>query len=174
MPHCRPTRKFTASPANPSSKPSSFDFTGTGHREAEAVRAPETTAPLVGCPGLPRCSLGPPWSSPEQRFHLFEIERSLVSLRHPPGTSIRIQGNANRGDAGADAQPHAHGQLWDTGDAERPDAGVFLLEPLKELLLVHFYRNIGFDAVFLEEDTSQANEAVLGATPAHGLDITLY
>ena len=45
---------------------------------------------------------------------------------------------------------------------------------LKEPLLVHFYRNIGFDAVFLEEDAPQVNEAVLSATLAHGLEITLY
>jgi hypothetical protein len=30
---------------------------------------------------------------------------------------------------------------------------VLLLESFKEPLLVHFYRNIGFDAVLLEEDT---------------------
>jgi len=119
-------------------------------------------------------SVGPHWCSPKQLFKLFEIERGLVSLRHPPGTSIRIQGNANRWDAGADAQPHAHGKLRDTGDSQRTDAGVLLLESSKEPLLIYFYRNIGFDAVFLEEDTPQVNEAVLSATPAHSLEFTFF
>src|SRR5208337_530275 len=105
--------------------------------------------------------------SPEQLFQLFEIERGLVSLRHPPGAAIRIQGNAHRWDAQAEAQPHAHGKLRDTGDSQRPDAGMLSLESSKEPLLVHFYGDIGLDAVFLEEDTPQADEAVLSATPAH-------
>ena len=96
-----------------------------------------------------------------------------MSLRHPPGTSICIQWNSNGWDACADAQPHAHGKLRDTCDSERTDAGVLLLESSKEPLLVHFYRNIRFDAIFLEEDTPQVNEAVLGATPAHGLEYHL-
>ena len=97
-----------------------------------------------------------------------------MSLRHPPGTSICIQWNSNGWNACPDAQPHAHGKLRDTGDSEGTDAGMLLLESSKEPLLVHFYRNIRFDAVFLEEDTPEVNEAVLGATPAHGLDITFF
>src|SRR5208337_59399 len=119
-------------------------------------------------------SIGPHWCSPKQLFKLFEIERGLVSLRHPPGASIRIQWNSHRWDAYAEAQPHAHGKLRDTGDSQRTDAGVLSLKSSQESLLVHFYRDIGFDAVFLEEDTPQADEAVLSATPAHGLEIALY
>ena len=114
------------------------------------------------------------WRSHEQLFKLIQIERSLVCLGHPPGASIRIQWNANGRDACTDAQPHAHGQLRNTCDSQSTDAGVFLLESFKELLLVPFYGNIGFDAVFFQEDTCQVNEAVLGASPAHSLNITLY
>ncbi len=41
--------------------------------------------------------------SDEQFFKLLEIERGLVSLRHPPGASVRIQWNSEGWDAGADA-----------------------------------------------------------------------
>jgi hypothetical protein len=35
------------------------------------------------------------WCSLKKLFKLFEVERGLVSLRHPPGTSICIQWNSN-------------------------------------------------------------------------------
>ena len=128
-------------------------YAGAGHWEAEVTLAQGQTAAQVCCPVLQLFSVGPHWCSHKQLFKLFEIERGLVSLRHPPSAAIRIQWNPNGWDACADAQPHAHGKLRDTCDSERTDAGVLLLESFKEPLLVHFYRNIGFDAVLLEEDT---------------------
>ncbi len=85
---------------------------------------------------------------------MLEIERGFVGLGHPPGATIRIQGNAHRRDAGVEAQSHAHGQLRDTGDAKRADARVLLLESLEKLLLVHFHRNIRSDAGLLKENAS--------------------
>jgi hypothetical protein len=108
----------------------------------------------------------------EMKEHLLNIHLGSI-YHHFWGGLLRLR--FDEPEYNNDFAEWVHHALQDNILAERlsvidPDPFINLeslhqLEFSKELLLVHFYGNIRFDAVFLEEDTPQVNEAVLGATP---------